>query len=625
MAESSPLTAPDRCVVDDAWVVAYPARVPVGRTATAGGPLERSARQASGYLSTAANARVRVIFDGILFEPEDLARRLGAAASDAASPASLVLAAYEQLGDRWLQALSGEYGFVLEDLRARRLFAVRDAMGLRPLFYAEAGAELLVSWSTDVLLQQPGVSHALNRVALAEHLVHRWSDASETYFQAIRRVPPGHVLEVDEVGRRLRRYWDPGAGGSIEWLRDDEVGLFDAALERAVVRCLTRARGRTAIFLSGGFDSVSVAAVAVDAARRLDRPVPRALSLGFPHPECNEEFVQRGIAQALGIPQEFIAFEEAVGRRGLLQPAAELSATWPAPMMNLWNPAYLELARRGRELGCTVVLTGNGGDEWLTVGPYLSADLMRAGDLAGVARLIGVLQRSYRITRYEAIRSAVWTFGLRPLIGMSVDRVAPGYWRGRRRRKIIASTPAWLAPDPALRAMVDARAERVLAPPQPPPGGFYEQHMRTALDHPLMAIEAEEYFEFGRRVGVSMAHPYWDSDLVALLYRTPPHLLSKGGRAKGLVRDAIARRFPHLGFERQRKVHATNFYWSTLQREGSAAWARLGRASALGDLGIVDAVRLGETLAELIAGRRPRESYQIWTALHLEAWTRSRV
>jgi asparagine synthase (glutamine-hydrolysing) len=571
---------------------------------------------------TAQIPGVRATFDGVLFEPHELASRLGLSPREASNPARLAAEAYVQLGDKWLAALSGHYALIVEDTRARRLFAVRDAMGMHPLFYSRSGKTILLSPSTEALLADPRVSRELNRVALAEHLVHRWSDASETYFTAINRVPPGHVLEVDGTSCRLRRYWDPGASGKIDWLRDEEIEQFDHALVRAVRRCL--ARGRTAIFLSGGFDSISVAAVAVDLAQELGCTAPHALSLGFPDPACNEEFVQRGVADSLKLSQDFVSFGEAVGNRGLLQPAVELAATWPMPMTNLWNPAYLALGRRGRQNGCSTILTGSGGDEWLTVGPFLSADLMRAGDLRGVARFIGVLQRSYRISRYEAIRNVLWTFGAKPLAGMTIDRVAPTYWRRRRRGKLIASTPGWVAPDPELRARIDERAERVLASPQPSPGGFYEQDMRTALDHPLVSVEAEEHFEFGRRVGMSVLHPYWDSDLVELLYRTPPHLLTKGGKAKGLVRDSIAKRFPALGFQRQRKVHATNFYWTTLQREGSAAWDQVGHAATLADLGIVKADLLGDTMAELIQGRHPRESYRIWNVLHLETWARAR-
>ena len=129
----------------------------------------------------------------------------------------------------------------------------------------------------------------------------------------------------------------------------------------------------------------------------------------------------------------------------------------------------------------------------------------------------------------------------------------------------------------------------------------------------------------GRRLGVHIVHPYWDSDLVDLLYRTPPRLLSAGGRSKGLVRDTVARRFPKLGFESQRKVHATEFYWKTMQTEGPREWATLGKATALADLGVVDPSLLSDTMAELFAGRRRRESYRIWNTLHLEAWVRSRA
>ena len=50
-------------------------------------------------------------------------------------------------------------------------------------------------------------------------------------------------------------------------------------------------------------------------------------------------------------------------------------------MANMWNGGYEPLARRGAERGCSVILTGMGGDEWLTVSPYLAADLMKALDV----------------------------------------------------------------------------------------------------------------------------------------------------------------------------------------------------------------------------------------------------
>ena len=573
-------------------------------------------------LSTARSGHLVAVFSGVLFERDSLAREL-ALPSETVNPADLVIAACRARGSDWVHTLKGHFAAVIHDEATGKIVAVRDPMGLHPLFVARGSSGWVFSPSTDGLLAEAGVSRALNRVVLAEHLVHRWWDPTETYFESVIRVPPGHVFESDDGRYRLRRYWDPADADGLRWLGNEEVERFCDVLTRAVTRCLDQ--GPAGIFLSGGFDSISVAAVATDEARRRGLPLPRALSLGFQDPGCNEEPVQRGAAQALGLPQEFLPFDQAVAPEGLLKLASDMAATWPVPMMNLWNPAYAQLASRGREQGCRVILTGTGGDEWLNVSPYLAADLIRAGRLADVAHLVGVFQRSFKFTTIDTLRSGLWTFGLRPLAAMHASRLAPTAFQARRVRKLVRSTPAWVAPDPALRRLLDERAPRVLAAADPPGGSFYEQEMRTAIEHPLNAMEAEEYFEVGRRLGLRVLHPYCDADLVELLYRTPPAALMRGGRTKGLVRETVASRFPTLGFDRQRKVTATDFYRHTLQTEGPAVWSAIGGATTLGALGIVDAKLHGAAIANLLAGKLPRETYRIWDTLQLEAWARMRA
>ncbi|MDR1991103.1 MAG: hypothetical protein LBQ09_12865 [Acidobacteriaceae bacterium] len=600
-----------RVRVDEAWLVEAPSRT--GWSSHDGVP----------SLTIAAVPGITLALSGVIFDLEKLAARLGAPASASADPAALALRAYTTLGDEWVNALRGYYSIVVDDRHQQRVVAVRDAMGLQPLFYAKAGETLLFSWSTDALVAHPAVSGELDRVMLAEHLLHRWSDPSDTYIKAVKRLPAGYVLTSDASGIRLRRYWDPAHKRPVNWLREDELPLFGQALDEAVARCL--GRDQAGIYLSGGFDSISVAAIACDTAPKRGLPMPRALSLIFPDSECNEELVQRGVAKQLGIEQELLQFADAVGHRGLMIPDVEMSASWPMPMMNIWNPAYWSLAKRGYQQGCRVILTGNGGDEWLAVSPYLSADMIRRGEFAQAMKFIGVIQRSYKMSWLEAMYGGVWKFGARPLVAMLAGRLFPGWFEARRRRNMVDAVPDWIAPDPALRREIDERAHRTLAASSPETGSFYEREMRTALDHPLNMMEAEEYFEMGRRLGVRIAHPYWDTDLVDVLYRVPPHLLLRGGRAKGLVRDTVARRFPNLGFERQRKVHATNFYWKTMQAEGPKAWELLGGAATLGRLGVVDAKLHAATMTKLFAGQRPQESYRIWNTLQLEAWARSRA
>ena len=136
--------------------------------------------------SSASLPGLRAEFSGVLFEPEDLAARLGVAGQPLSS-AALLLLAYRQLGDDWLDALAGHFAIIIDDRSRERLVAVRDRMGQHPLFYAETGTTIFFSWSIARLLEQPGVSADFNRVQLAEHLLGRWPVAEETYYAGVRR------------------------------------------------------------------------------------------------------------------------------------------------------------------------------------------------------------------------------------------------------------------------------------------------------------------------------------------------------------------------------------------------------------------------------------------------------
>src|SRR5687768_7065581 len=57
------------------------------------------------------------------------------AAGAAARDAELVLAAYARWGPGCAERLVGDFAFAVWDARARTLFAARDPMGVRPLYY----------------------------------------------------------------------------------------------------------------------------------------------------------------------------------------------------------------------------------------------------------------------------------------------------------------------------------------------------------------------------------------------------------------------------------------------------------------------------------------------------------
>jgi asparagine synthase (glutamine-hydrolysing) len=574
--------------------------------------------------SIASEPSCGVIFDGVLYNREEIAPALGINAAGL-SDARLLLAAYERWGAELTRHIKGVFALVIWDGMQRRLLAIRDPLGAFPLFYATGRrGTLLVSTSLDALVTHPAVDPSLNRAALTDHLLHRWPYPDETFYQSVRRVPGGCRLISKDGHTRVVRYWDPAPEGEpVSWVTAADLEGFPDLLNSAVERAV--AGGRAGIFLSGGLDSISVATAATDVARRLGHPEPVALSLGFPHPDCDEEIVQRGVANTLAIEHEFVPFFDAVPSRRLLAPGVELARTSPAPLINTWSSAYLGLARRGRRRGVDVILTGSGGDEWLTVTPYLCADLLRSRDFTGFARLMRMWQRSYRLSNWQLLKGTAFTFGIRPLAGMALNRIASGAWRSNRIARLRkAARRQWLSDDPSVRADLDRRTEDLLTPAAPS-HGFYFQEVRGSLDHPLVSMEMEEAFEIGRRIGVRFQHPYWDAEVVELLYRTPPELLVRDGRAKGLVRETVAKRFASLGLERQKKVAATSFYQALIRDEVPQLWKDSGGIRALAGLGIVDAAKADAITAHAISRGDVSGLTQAWDLVKLEAWVRPRL
>jgi asparagine synthetase B (glutamine-hydrolysing) len=595
------------------WV-ANVARDPQGRS------LDLIGAEESTPVVSRADGERAVVFDGVLYNRAELAVELGARGTSP-NDADLLLLAYDRWGQDLPHHIKGIFALVLVDPRNRLCLAVRDALGSYPLFFTEAGDRLLLSTSIDALREQPGVDRSLNKAALADHLCRRWLNVHETFFTAIRRVPPGYMLQSSRGRTTVTRYWDPvPLGKPVDWVKEDELQeQFDTRFERAVEHAFNQ--GPSGIFLSGGLDSISVAAMASDVARRDDKPLPLALSLAFPG-DTNEELEQRGVATSLGLAQEMLPFAEAVPKEQLLTSALSITRMRPAPILNTWMAAYAELTLRGKRRGVEVVLSGAGGDEWLAVTPSLAADLIRTGDLKGLRHLIRSWKRSYNMSVPGVLHCLLWTFGLRPLASAGLAKLAPGAWEANRISRSVRNRLAWVAPEADLQKELEARV-RQWTPSPIPTRGFYLGDVRASIEHPLTSMELEEIFEMGRWLGVRYLHPYWDADVANILYRTPPLLLFGGGRAKSAVRQTMARRFPSLGLDRQKKRAGTAYFCTVLDREIPDLWRRNGDLSAMADMGIVEPRSAAAMATRSIESNVGIGLVRIWDLMNVENWIRA--
>jgi hypothetical protein len=319
----------------------------------------------------------------------------------------------------------------------------------------------------------------------------------------------------------------------------------------------------------------------------------------------------------------------------MLREALALSATLEAPLQNIWLPGYLRLGRAGVERGIGSILTGRGGDEWLTMFPVVAADLLRSFEVRELFAHTVAAVRASRVHSYRALRSTLWDSGARELLRATRAALVARLAKGAQARRATASLQRrrqrspWLLPDPALRRVIDrrlrVRLEEGLREPGLPRDGFRHEVIAGMLDNPLFAPSFEESYEQSRLAGAMHHDIYWDPELIEFLYRVPPRLLNRGGQQKGLVRHDIAARFPGLGFERQKKLRAREFVDEVLLTEAGIAWNELGGLQALGDLGIVDPGRLDTDVRGVLEQNDTRRLGDIWQLLRLESWVRPRV
>lgn len=186
--------------------------------------------------------------------------------SAAESDGALCLRAYATWGDDFLQRLAGDFAFVLWDGDRRRLLAVRDRLGVRALFHAEAGGAAFVSDSLDWIAATAPIDRALDDRWITDFLtVGHCLDFERTVWRDVKRVAPAHRLDLSAAGATPRRYWTLQLDEPLYLRRPADYGERFLDLMTLAIRDRLPA-GRVGISMSGGLDSTTLAACTVMAA-----------------------------------------------------------------------------------------------------------------------------------------------------------------------------------------------------------------------------------------------------------------------------------------------------------------------------------------------------------------------
>jgi len=313
--------------------------------------------------------RYVLVYNGEIYNHMELRRDLEAEGGQfpwrGHSDTETLLAALGHWGlQQALERLNGMFAFALWDNQSRSLSLARDRMGEKPLYYGRSGGALLFGSELKALAVHPQWRGEVDRDALALFMRHSYVPAPWSIYRGIAKLPPGHYVVVRNGGEGVGEpqcYWDlglqaqRGIAGAGEG-EGESGALLDELdnLLRDAVALRMRADVPLGVFLSGGYDSSTVAALMQAQSMR---PV-RTFSIGFHEHGYNEAAHASAVASRLGTEHTELYVTPEQAREVI----PHLPGIYDEPFADSSQiPTFLvsQLARRH----VTVCLSGDGGDE----------------------------------------------------------------------------------------------------------------------------------------------------------------------------------------------------------------------------------------------------------------------
>ena len=525
------------------------------------------------------------------------------------SDIEVLVHAYEEYGEAFLQKIHGMFALALWDGRRRALIAARDRAGEKPLYYTVTSEGLRLASEIKALLSRPEVDRTIDHEALDEFLTYEYIIAPRTIFKAIHKLPPAHYLVYKDGQITVKRYWDAADVKVRAWSVDEAADALKETLGEAV-RSQMMSDVPIGLFLSGGIDSSAVGIMLRDAQ---GSSAVSSFSMGFDDGSYNELPYAREVARLCGTahhegtvtPDVASLFDRLVVH--LDEPFADVSLF----------PTFL-VSQMARE-HVKVVLTGDGGDELF--GGY---DAYQAEALAG--KWAGLMPEA-------ATRAADAVLALVP----PTDKKKGLVNKARRFVDGLAHAPASIAQyrwmtflgadakarlyTPAFRgALASADVYRPVREALARMG--HDDLLNRQLYADLSIYLADDILVKVDRMSMATSletrAPFLDAKVMELAFSMPGDLKIRGGTRKFILKQALRGLVPDHILDRKKEGFSIPMkQW--LKRELKPLMERLLAPERLAARGLIEPAETRRLIDEHCAGRA-NHAHVLFSLMVFERW-----
>ena len=548
------------------------------------------------------DGRVALVFNGAIYNFWELRSQLEARGCvfHSRTDTEVLLHGYREWGlDALVPRLRGMYAIGLWDDRERKLFLVRDRLGIKPLCYAVKNGALVFA-STPRALRAGGFASEIDPAAMADYLEFGYVTDDRSIYRGIAKVPAATVLEWKDGRISTRSYWQPPSETDFRGSFDDAVQETRKLFLQAVDRRL-QADVPVGALLSGGIDSSLVCW----AIRELGGDIT-AYTAAAPGDPLDESEDAELTAKELGLRHRMLDLSG-----DEFPEAEELVAAYAEPFACSSGLGMLRLSKAVKS-SATVLLVGDGGDDiflgYPEYGNFLKAERVAKTVPKSLARVWpsvrSVLPKTGPLGRARHFLDYV-TGGLG-----SVVKVKPGF-PSLQRQGISGERLDGLNVSRRLLPESAESAHRLLEE-------FleYDRRGRFVGEYMVKVDGATMYYALEARA------PFLDADLCEFARSLPYELRLRDGQLKSVLRELARREIgERIAQGRKRGFGIPAERWMLDRWRGNVDEA-FGH-SKLAEEGWVRATGLSQ------AWQRAKSSgcvsLQLWYLYVLELWFRAEV
>jgi asparagine synthase (glutamine-hydrolysing) len=300
-----------------------------------------------------ADGRYWITFNGEIYNFRELRSTLVAQGEQfhSQTDTEIILKLYQRLGADCVHQLRGMFAFAIWDNLEKTCFIARDPLGIKPLYYWQAGTTLVFASELRAILATGLPTISLSMEGLYGYLVSGSVPEPQTLIEGIHCLAAGHWLRWHCGSITQSQYWQINFTSEAidppEAAQKVRHALIDSIKHHFVSDV------PVGIFLSGGIDSTAIVALA----SQTQTNQLHTYSIAVEESDWNEGDIAGKVAEHFDTNHTEYKITAALGRE--LFP--EYLAAIDQPSIDGFNTFCV--SQIAYKYGTKVVLSGLGGDE----------------------------------------------------------------------------------------------------------------------------------------------------------------------------------------------------------------------------------------------------------------------